>query len=134
VITDVIAGKIHVVCDNTTSSMPHVRAGRLRAIGVTTLQRLSIVPDIPTIAESRVPGYEMAPSGGYVLPARTPHDIVLRLNAEINKALTSPVIAEKFTADGSVIADGTPEQFAAHLRRETMQWTTVIKGAGITPQ
>ena len=132
--TDTIAGQVHIVCDNTASILPHIRAGRLRAIGVTTLKRTPVAPDIPTIAEAGVPGYEMAPSSGYVLPARAPRDIVLRLNAEINKALMSPALSEKFIAAGNVIEGGTPEQFADHLRRETAKWAGVIKAAGIKPQ
>jgi tripartite-type tricarboxylate transporter receptor subunit TctC len=132
--TDTIAGQVQIVCDNTASILPHIRAGRLRAIGVTTLKRTPVAPDIPTIAEAGVPGYEMAPSSGYVLPARAPRDIVLRLNAEINKALISSALSEKFVAAGNVIEGGTPEQFADHLRRETAKWAGVIKAAGIKPQ
>jgi len=132
--TDAIAGQVHIICDNSTSILPHIRAGRLRAIGVTSLIRTPVAPDIPTIAESGVPGYEMAPSSGYVMPAHTPRDIVLRLNAEINKALRSPVVSEKFVAAGSTIAGGTPGQFAEHVRRETAKWAEVIKAAGIKPQ
>jgi tripartite-type tricarboxylate transporter receptor subunit TctC len=117
-----------------SSILPHVRSGRLRALGITTLKRSPVAPDIAAIAESGVPGYEMANSSGYVLPARTPRDIVLRLNAEINKALTLPAVSEKFLANGSVIGGGTPEQFAEHLRRETVKWAGVIKAAGIKPQ
>jgi tripartite-type tricarboxylate transporter receptor subunit TctC len=76
----------------------------------------------------------MVPSGGYIMPAHTPRQIVMRLNAEINKALTSPVLVEKFTAGGLMIVGGTPEQFAEHLRRETAKWGGVIKAAGIKPQ
>ncbi len=132
--TDAIAGQVQIVCDNLPSILPYVRAGRLRALDVTTLKRSPILPDVPTIAEAGVPGYEMAPSSGYVLPARTPHNILLRLNAEINKALKSPAVAEKFAAMGSVIAGGTPEQFAEHLKRETAKWAHIIKTAGIQAQ
>jgi tripartite-type tricarboxylate transporter receptor subunit TctC len=132
--TDTIAGQVQIICDNTASILPHIRAGRLRAIGVTTLKRTPVAPDIPTIAEAGVPGYEMAPSSGYVLPARAPRDIVLRLNAEINKAIMSPALSERFVAAGNVIEGGTPEQFADHLRRETAKWAGVIKAAGIKPQ
>ena len=133
-ITDLIAGQIHLVFDDPPSALPHIRAGRLRAIGVTTLNRLPAAPDIPTIAEAGVPGYEMTPSSGYVLPARTPRDIVSRLNAEINKALRSPAASERAAANGLVIVGGTPEQFAEHLRRETVKYAGVIKAAGIKPQ
>jgi tripartite-type tricarboxylate transporter receptor subunit TctC len=133
-ITDTIAGQVQLVCDNMPSISPHVRAGRLRALGITTLKRSLAMPDIPTIAEAGLPGFEVAPSSGYLLPARTSHDIVLRVNAEINKALTLPTVSEKFAANGSVIAGGSPEQFAEFLRRETTKWAGVIKAAGIKPQ
>jgi tripartite-type tricarboxylate transporter receptor subunit TctC len=133
-ITDVTAGQIHLVFDDPPSALPHIRAGRLRAIGVTTRNRLSAAPDVPTIAEAGVPGYEMTPSSGYLLPARTPRDIVLRLNAEINKALMSQAVSERAVANGLVIVGGTPEQFTEHLRRETVKYAGVIKAAGIKPQ
>jgi len=133
-ITDTIAGQVQIICDNMPSISPHVRAGRLRALGITTLKRSLAMPDIPTIAEAGLPGFEVATSSGYLLPARTPHDIVLRLNSEINKALSSAAVSEKFAANGTVIAGGTPEQFAEFLRRETTKWAGVIKAAGIKPQ
>jgi tripartite-type tricarboxylate transporter receptor subunit TctC len=133
-ISDTMAGQIHMVCDDAASILPHIRSMRLRAIGVTTPKRSPAMPDIPAIAEAGVPGYEMAPSAGYVLPARTPREIVLRLNVEINKALISPAVSERAAANGVVIVGGTPEQFAEHLRRETVKWAGVIRAAGIKPQ
>lgn len=130
-ITDTIAGQIQIVCDNAPSVLPHVRAGRLRALGVMTPVRSALLPDIPTIAEGGVAGFEVVPFGGYVMPANVPRDIVLRLNAEINKAFTSPTIMEKFPAAGLTIVGGTPEQYADHLRRESAKWADVIKRAGI---
>ena len=130
-ITDTIAGQIQIVCDNAPSVLPHVRAGRLRALGVMTPTRSALLPDIPTIAEGGVAGFEVVPFGGYVMPANVPRDIVLRLNAEINKAFTSPTIMEKFPAAGLTIVGGTPEQYADHLRRESAKWADVIKRAGI---
>jgi tripartite-type tricarboxylate transporter receptor subunit TctC len=133
-ITDAIAGQIQIVCDTPLSILPYTRAGRLRLIGVTSLKRLPSHPDVPTIAEAGLPGFETVASAGYVLPARTPRDIVLRLNAEINKAFVSPVITDKFAASGVMLGGGTPEQFAEHLKRETAKWAGVIKAAGIKPQ
>jgi len=130
-ITDTISGQVHIVSDNAPSILPHVRAGRLRAIGVMTPKRFPMLPDIPTIAEGGVPGFEVVPSGGYVLPARTPRDIVLRLNTEINKALASSVVAERFSAVGLTVVGGTPEKYVEHIRRETAKWAGVIKAAGI---
>jgi tripartite-type tricarboxylate transporter receptor subunit TctC len=130
-IADTIGGQIQVVCDNSPSILPHVLSGRLRAIGVTGLNRIPAAPDIPTIAEQGFPGYEMAPSSGYMFPARTPREIVLRMNAELNKALQSPRFAETVIPSGSTVTGGTPEQFAEHIRRETEKWGAVIKAAGI---
>ncbi len=133
-IADTIAGQVQIVCDNAPSILPHVRTGRLRAIGVMTPKRSPMLPDIPTIAEGGVPGFGVVPSGGYVLPARTPRDIIVRLNTEINKALTSSTISERFSAVGLTIVGGTPEQYAEHIRSETRKWAGVIKQAGIKPQ
>jgi tripartite-type tricarboxylate transporter receptor subunit TctC len=130
-IADTIGGQIQIVCDNAASILPHVLSGRLRAIGVTGLKRIPAAPDIPTIAEQGFPGYEMAPSSGYMFAARTPREIVLRMNAELNKALKSPMFAEKVIPAGSVITGGTPEQFVEHIRSETEKWGAVIKAAGI---
>jgi tripartite-type tricarboxylate transporter receptor subunit TctC len=132
-IIDVIGGQVHMACDDPPAILPHIRAGRLRAIGVTTLKRLPALPDIPAIAET-LPEFEMQPSSGYVLPARAPRDIVMRLNAEINKALLSPALTERFAMTSTLVGGGTPEQFAEHLRRETAKWAGVIKAAGIKPQ
>jgi tripartite-type tricarboxylate transporter receptor subunit TctC len=133
-ITDAISGQIQIVCDNAPSVLPYVRAGRLRALGVMTPKRSALLPDIPTISEGGVAEFDVTPFGGYVMPANVSRDIVVRLNAEINKALTSPAIMEKFPAAGLTIVGGTPEQYAEHLRRETVKWAGVIKAAGIKPQ
>jgi tripartite-type tricarboxylate transporter receptor subunit TctC len=133
-ITDVIGGQIHIVCDNPSSMLPHVRSGRLRALGVTSLERSPIAPEVPTFDEAGVAGYELATWGGYALPARAPRDTMLRLNAEINKALVSPPVAKAIAERGGIAIGGTPEQFAAFLRRETEKWTKVIRAAGIKAQ
>jgi len=130
-ITDTIGGQIQIVCDNAASILPHVMGGRLRPVGVTGLKRIPAAPDIPTIAEAGFPGYEMAPSSGYMFPARVPREILLRMNAELNKALKSPVFADVVVPAGSTITAGTPEQFAEHIRRESEKWGAVIKAAGI---
>jgi tripartite-type tricarboxylate transporter receptor subunit TctC len=108
------------------------RPGASNIIGFELIARA--VPDIPTIAEAGLPGYEMDPSGGYILPARVPRDIVLRLNDEINKALMAPSVVEKFSLMGINPIGGTPEQFAQHIRSETEKWAKVVKDAGIQPQ
>ena len=130
-ITDTIGGQIPIVCDNAASILPHVQSGRLRGIGVTGLKRIPAVPDIPTIAEAGFPGYEMAPSSGYMFPARVPREIVMRMNAELTRALRTPAFGDKVIPAGSAVVPGTPEQFAEHIRRESEKWGAVIKAAGI---
>ena len=130
-IAEAIAGQIHVVCDNMGSILPHVKAGRMRGLGVTVLKRSPAVPDLPTLAESGLPGYEISPWSGYVVPVLTSRDIVMRLNAELNKALFTPAVSEKMATMGSIAIGGTPEQFAEHVRKETAKWAHVIKTAGI---
>jgi tripartite-type tricarboxylate transporter receptor subunit TctC len=131
---DTIAGQIQVIVENAPSIVPHVQAGRLRALGVTGLKRIPMAPDLPTISEAGLPGYEMAPSSGYVFPARTPRETLMRMNVEINKALKSPTFSEKVTPAGVEVRGGTPEQFAEHIRKETEKWGKVIRAAGIKPQ
>jgi len=133
-ISEAIAGQIHVVCDNMGSIMPHVKAGRMRGLGVTSPKRAPAMPDLPTVAEQGLPGYEIMPWSGYVVPKQTPTSIVTRLNAEFNKALFSPAVSERMAAIGSTPMGGTPEQFAEHVRKETAKWAQVIKAAGIKPQ
>jgi tripartite-type tricarboxylate transporter receptor subunit TctC len=130
-ISEAIGGQIHVVCDNMGSILPHVRAGRMRGLGVTSPQRAPAAPELPALAESGLPGYEIMPWSGYVVPTRTSRDIVMRLNAELNKALFAPAVAEKMSAMGSIAIGGSPEQFAEHVRKETAKWAHVIKTAGI---
>jgi tripartite-type tricarboxylate transporter receptor subunit TctC len=133
-IADTIGGQVHVVCDNMPSILPHAKAGRVRAIGVTSLNRSPATPDTPTINESGVPGYEFTIWSGYIVPVRASREIVQRLNLEINKALKSPAIQEKFTLAGYVTVGGTPEVFADHIRKEIEKWAKVIKASGIKPQ
>jgi tripartite-type tricarboxylate transporter receptor subunit TctC len=132
-ITDATTGQIHVVCDNMGSIMPHVKAGRMRGLGVTSPARSPTMPDLQTVAEQGLPGYEIMPWSGYVVPKQTPTAIVNRLNAELNKALFSPTVSARLAAIGSVPVGGTPEQFGAHVRAETAKWAKVIRSAGIKP-
>jgi tripartite-type tricarboxylate transporter receptor subunit TctC len=128
-ITDLIAGQVQVMFDNLTSISPHVRSGKVRGLGVSSLKRSPIFPDIPSIAET-VPGYETNSWGGMVVPAATPKAIVAKLNAEINKALQSPALKERYAAIEAEPVGGTPEQFAAFVRKETVKWADVVKKSG----
>ena len=128
-ITDLIAGQVHLMFDNLTSISPHVRSGKVRGIGVSSLKRSPIFPDIPTIAET-VPGYETNAWGGIVVPVGTPKPIVTKLNTEINKALQSPTLKERYAAIEAEPVGGTPEQFAAFVKKETVKWAEVVKKSG----
>ena len=121
-----------------SGSAPHLAAelfktmaGRLRPIGVTSIKRAAALPEVPTIAESGVPGYEVNPWFGVLLPARTPQPLVSRLNAEILKVLQLPATRERFAAEGFEAAGNTPAQFAAYIKAEQIKWGKVIKDAGI---
>jgi len=131
VITEVAGGRLQLMSDNVTSVLPHVKAARLRALGVTGPKRIPFAPDIPTVAEAGVPGYEIQAWGGYMGPAGMPGTIVERLNAELNKVIASPAIRDRWAALGIEAVGGTPERFAAHVRKETAKWSEVIKRAGI---
>lgn len=133
-ITDVIGGQIHMVCEVISTILPHVKSGRVRALGVTSLKRLPLAPELPTLDESGLPGFEITNWSGYAVPARVPRDIVLRLNAEIHKAQLSPSGSKAIFDRGAVAIGGTPEQFAQHIRRETEKLGKLIKAAGIKPQ
>jgi len=131
---DVISGEIHMVCDVISSILPHVRAGKVRALAVTSLKRLPLAPEVPTLDESGVPGYELTNWGGYAFPAGVPRNIVLQLNAEINKAQLSPTVSKAIADRGAFAVGGTPEHFAEHVRRETEKLGKLLKTAGIKPQ
>ncbi len=128
-ITDLIGGQVQLMFDNLTSISPHVRSGKLRGIGVSNLKRSPIFPDIPTIAET-VPGYETTAWGGIVVPVGTPRPIVQKLNTEINKALQSPLLKERYAAIEAEPVGGTAEQFAAFVKKETVKWADVVKKSG----
>src|SRR5258706_7776038 len=129
-ITDLIGGSVQLMIVNSPVSGPQAQAGRVRALGITSARRSSTYPDIPTIAESGVPGFEVVAWGGIIGPAHLPKDIVTRLNAEIRTALASPVVREAFKTLGAETDPSTPEQFLELSRRETIKWATVIKLSG----
>lgn len=129
--TDLIGGRLQVSFDNMSFSVPHVRAGRVRALGVTTPKRSPAMPELPTLAEAGVPGFEVVSWTGMVAPAGVPKAIVDHLNAAANKALATPALREKYAALGYEIAGGTPEQFTDLVRRETAKWAEVVKRAGM---
>jgi len=128
---DLMAGHVSLSMANMLSALPHVKNGRLRAIGVTGAKRASIAPGIPTIAEAGVPGYEVVQWFGVLAPAHTPRDIIARLHAGIVRVVQDPAIRERFSSDGAETVGSTPEEFAAVIRADLSKWSKVIKDAGI---
>jgi tripartite-type tricarboxylate transporter receptor subunit TctC len=129
-ITDLISGGVQLMMVNTPVSGPQAQTGRVRALGISSSQRSSTYPDIPTIAEAGVPGFEVTAWGGIVGPAHMPKEVVTRLNAEIRTALANPALRERFRALGAETDFGTSEQFLELSRRETLKWAKIIKDSG----
>ena len=129
-IADLIAGQVHLMMESLNSITPHARAGRVRALGVSGAKRSAALPDTPTIAEAGVPGYEATTWNGIVAPAGTPEPIVAKLNAELNKALASPALRQRFAGIGADPVGGTPGAFAALIRTEHAKWGDVIRRSG----
>lgn len=134
-LTDTLSGRVPVMLGNVLVVLPHVRSGRFRAFGVTSSKRASEVPDIPTIAEAGVPGYEAVQWFGILAPAGTPRDIVARLHRDLVQVLQDDETRKRFLADGADPAfSRTPEDFAALIRSELVRWAKVAKAAKIEPQ
>jgi tripartite-type tricarboxylate transporter receptor subunit TctC len=131
---DLLAGRTAMIFDTVTAIAPHVRSGALRGLAVTTLKRSSSFPDLPTIAESGLPGYDASTWGGILAPARTPKDTVSRLNGVINAALKQDDVRVRLTHAGIEIQEGTPEDFGNVIRAEVDKWGRVVKEAGIQPE
>lgn len=129
-VTDLQGGGVQLMMMNTPVAAPHLEAGRLRALGISDSQRSPAFPDIPTIAESGLTGYEVFAWGGLVGPANMPKEIVARLNKEMRIALASPALQEKFKTFGASATPSTPEEFLALSRAETKKWAEVIQASG----
>jgi tripartite-type tricarboxylate transporter receptor subunit TctC len=129
-LNDLIGGGIQLMMVNTPVSGPQAQAGRVRAIGISSPQRSATYPEVPTIAESGVPGFEVTAWGGIIGPANMPRDIVAKLNAEIRTALASPAVRERFKALGAETDPSTPEEFLELSRRETTKWARIVKFSG----
>jgi tripartite-type tricarboxylate transporter receptor subunit TctC len=129
-VTDLIGGGIQLMMVNAPVSGPLVQAGKVRALGISSPQRSPTYPDIPTIAESGVPGFEVTAWGGIVGPAHMPKDVVTRLNAELRTALASPAVRERFRMLGAETAPSSPEEFLALSRSETVKWAKIVKFSG----
>jgi tripartite-type tricarboxylate transporter receptor subunit TctC len=130
-VTDLIAGQVQVMFDNTPNVLPHVRAGKLKALAVSSKSRTPMAPEIPPVDEAGVPGYDVTVWFGILTVAGTPREIVQRLNTEMVKILTSAEVKERFGKMGVEVIAGTPEHFQRHLNAEVDRWAKVIQSAGI---
>jgi tripartite-type tricarboxylate transporter receptor subunit TctC len=130
-LNDVIGNQVPIMFDNLPSSSSHIKAGTLRALAVTTAERAPSFPDVPTIAESGIPGYETYTWNALFAPAKTPADIVSRLNASANKALIDPAVAGRMKEFSATIVGSTPEELGAHVKAELAKWKPVVDGAHI---
>jgi tripartite-type tricarboxylate transporter receptor subunit TctC len=133
-LVDLIAGQIQIVFATPQAGLPHVKAGRIRAIAVTTPERVAAAPDIPTAAESGVPGYEVTNWHGLIGPKGLPKPVVDRLNAEVNKAIRGKDLEDKLSANGVSAAGGAPEVLHDLIRREIDQWRQAVTAAGVKIQ
>ena len=129
-VTDLLAGEVALMFSPSSTVLPHVKSGRLRALAVTTATRLPSLPNLPTVAESGLKGYETITWFGFVAPAKTPPAIVTRLNTEIVKVLALPEVRNPFAIQGIEVIGGTPEQFASYIRDEITKWAKVIRLSG----
>jgi tripartite-type tricarboxylate transporter receptor subunit TctC len=133
-LVDLIAGQVVVATSTMLAGLPHVRSGRLRALGVTGGTRSSVLSHLPTVSEAGVPGYEAVQWYGLFAPAKTPKEIVTKLHGAMTGVLHSPAIKEKFATDGAEPVGNTPEEFARFLRSETDKWGKVVQMAGMQPR
>jgi tripartite-type tricarboxylate transporter receptor subunit TctC len=134
-IVDLLAGRVALTATSSMANLiPHVKSGRMRALGVTTLRRIDALPDVPTIAEAGVPGYESVQWSGLLAPAGTPREIIAMLHKEAAAIVRSPEGRARLAALGSEVVASTPEEFAAFIKSETIKWARVAKAAGITPE
>jgi len=131
-LTDVIGGQTQLMFDSLPSSVAHIRAGKLKAIAVTTAKRSTALPDVPTVIESGVPGYDISTWYGVWAPAGTPKDIVARISTEIAKAVRLPQVRERLAGLGAEPVGNTPDEFTAYCQSELGKWSKIVKDSGAT--
>jgi tripartite-type tricarboxylate transporter receptor subunit TctC len=125
-----LGGEVDVMFDNLTSSIGYIKSGKLRALAVTTTTRYPELPDVPTMQEAGVAGYEATAWFGMLMPKGTPGNVVMRMNSEVNKALAQPDVKEKLAQQGAVASAWTPEQFGEFIHNEIAKWGKVVKASG----
>ncbi len=133
-VADLVGGQVLVMYDTVASALPHIKAGKLRALAVATAKRSSALPDVPTIAEAALPGFEVTTWFGALAPAKTPREIVVKLNAEMVKILNMPDVRKRLLEVGAEPVGNTPEQMAAQIKQETETFAKVVKQAKITAE
>jgi tripartite-type tricarboxylate transporter receptor subunit TctC len=133
-LTDVIAGQVQMNLGSLVQMIPHVRSGKLKALGVSSAKRVAALPDVPTIAEAGVPGFEVSNWWGILAPAGTPEPALDRLYKEITAILDSPETRKRFELEGADVVRMKPQEFATFVTQETEKWTRVVKEAGIKPE
>ncbi len=129
---DVLGGRVPIYYTNLVTSLPHLKSGKLRALGVMTLQRSQIAPELPTIAEAGLRGFDMSTWFGLLVPSATPRDVIAKLQQEVTLILHQAEFKERLAADGMTVVGSTPEQFGEFLNREIIKYTRIIHAAGIT--
>jgi tripartite-type tricarboxylate transporter receptor subunit TctC len=130
-LVDLMSGEVQLMFGTLVAILPHIKAGRLRALAVTGRTRSALLPEVPTLAESGLPGYEAGSWYGILAPAGTPGAIVARLNAEINAAIRQPEVRERLAAEGAEVLGGTPGDFASHIRAELSRMGKLMREAGV---
>jgi tripartite-type tricarboxylate transporter receptor subunit TctC len=133
-VPDLISGQVSILFDNIMTAQPHIKAGKVKALAISSPQRSPLVPDIPTVAESGLPGFQSVTWFGLLGPANTPRAVVERVNAELNKALQLPEIQARFAQMGFEPAGGSAADFAQTIQRDAQKWSKVIKDAGVKPE
>ncbi len=131
--TDLMGGQVLTMVETVPAALPHIRAGKIRPLAVTTARRISMLPEIPTASEAGLPGFEVSSLFGILAPAGTPREIINRLNAEITKLLTLQEVKDQLLAQGAFSVTTTPEQAAARVHQEVTMWAKVIKEADVKP-
>jgi tripartite-type tricarboxylate transporter receptor subunit TctC len=129
-VADLIGGQVNMMFDNIPSSLPHIKGGKLKALATTGAKRDPALPDLPTIAEAGVPGYESGVWFGIAVPAATPKDIINKLNAETIRGAKAPEFVKRMTDLGYLIIPGTADQMADMIKAEIVRWTPVVKASG----
>ena len=130
-IADLIAGNVQLMFDSTASAMPHIQSGRVRALGITTAYRMAALPEVPTVAETVLPGFSAAGWAGLVAPTGTPEPVIARLNRDVTALLRENAVAARIIALASIPDPTTPEEFGAFIQAEILKWSSVARAAGV---